>query len=46
MWLRYIAFGAIVCVSSFTEKHANLAVNQNENSDILEELNKYHNVKW
>lgn len=38
MWLRYLAFGAIVCVCSCTEEHANLATNQDENIDILEEL--------
>lgn len=38
MWLFYLAFGAIVSVCSCTEEHANLVANQNENSDILEEL--------
>lgn len=38
MLLHYLAFGAIVCVSSCTEEHANLAANQDENIAILEEL--------
>lgn len=38
MWLFYLAFGAIVSVCSCTEEHANLVANQNENSNILEEL--------
>lgn len=38
MWLRYLAFGAIVCVCSCTEEPANLAANEDENIDILEEL--------
>lgn len=38
MWLLYLAFGAIACVCSCTEEHANFASTQDENSDILEEL--------
>lgn len=38
MWLCYLAFGAIVCVCSCAEEHANPASNQDENIDILEEL--------
>lgn len=38
MWLRYLAFGTIVCVCSCTEEHANLVANPDKNLDILEEL--------
>lgn len=38
MWLRYLAFGAIVYVCSCTEEHANPAFNQDGNIDILGEF--------
>lgn len=38
VWLRYLAFGAIVYVCSCTEEHANPAFNQDGNIDILGEF--------